>query len=258
MTDTPNPATLYSNGRTPLFLDLAKITFDFHGAPSIIARLRLADINYESAMATAVFSETDTTLISMFGSSISVPLAQLEFICRASSCPADLQELGVQTLKALPRPRGAAANPDEIDLRAGALIAERRHLARAEEAIDDYAFYSHRETFSHDCAVNPEGHSQSRLAGLAEKARHTALNRLSRLSDAQALSVIEGNRIGDLDRSTFPFASIGEVQKRRAHLCKMQGYHAAGERILNKARAARRPDARMSQHNRLRLQPKGT
>ena len=148
MTDTPNPATLYSNGRTPLFLDLAKIAFDFHGAPSIIARLRLADINYESAMATAVFSETDTTLISMFGSSISVPLAQLEFICRASSCPADLQELGVQTLKALPRPRGAAANPDEIGLRAGALIAERRHLARAEEAIDDYAFYSHRETFS--------------------------------------------------------------------------------------------------------------
>jgi hypothetical protein len=249
MTDTPNPATLYSNGRTPLFLDLAEITFDFADGPHT-SQVRLAKIDYENGTATAVFFDDDRTAIGAYGSSLPVHTNQLKFICRAAASPADQQQPAEEVLSAI-------RSAKKFGSSAASLIAERNHLARAEAAISDYAYYSHRETFSYDCTINPEGYSQGHFAGLAEKARHTALNRLSRLSDAQALSVIEGNRIGDHDRSTFPFAGIEDVQKRRIHLGNMQRYHAAGEGILRRARAARRPDARMSQRNRLWHRPKG-
>jgi hypothetical protein len=252
MTDTPSSATLYSDGRTPLFLDLARITFDFAGGPPHTSEVRLADIDYEKGTATIVFFDNDRIATGAHGSSLRVHTNRLKFICRGPASPEDQQHPAEEVVSAI-------SGTGKSGLSTGALIAERNRLAAAEAAINDYALYSRSEAFPYGSTVNPEGHSQQHFARLAGKARHTALNRLSRLSGAQALSVIEGNRIGDHDGSTFPFASLAEVQERRVHLGNMQGYHAAGERILRRlrARAAQRPGARMSWRNRRQFLPKG-
>ena len=119
-------------------------------------------------------------------------------------------------------------------------------MLRAEEAIGDYAHYSERVIYSYDSTMNSEGHSSAHFARLAGQARDTALTRLSRLTDAQALTVIAGTRLHDLDGSSFPIAGIEDVQKRRAHLVNMDNYHLAGERILKRMRAKHdpRPHAR--------------
>jgi hypothetical protein len=251
MNSTSPPAALYSNGQMPLFLDLAEISFVFEDVPAITAHVRLAHVDYERRMATAVFSEHDTGFIQAFGPSLTIPLDQLSFLRRGPAWSPDMHELAMQTLKAVPRARGTSVDPEH----AGTLIAERNRLAHAGAAIDDYIYYTHAETFSHDCTVNAEGHPPEHFAGIAAKARDTALTRLSRLSDAQALTVIEGNRIPDLDGSSFPIASIEEVQKRRAHLVNMRSYHAAAKRILEhlRGRRALRAAARMSRHRRADL-----
>ena len=99
---TRNGAALYSDRRTPLFLDVAETTFTFADGPPITAHVRIAHVDYEKATAVAVFSEHDREAIGVFGPHVIVRLDQLTFVRRGPAWSPDLHELAVQTLERLP------------------------------------------------------------------------------------------------------------------------------------------------------------
>jgi hypothetical protein len=194
------PATLYANSRTPIFLDNVRITLGAPGEQPLISQARLAVANYENGIGTIVFSSR--AAIKAFGHAYPVRLDQLTLLSRPQG---GLHQLAADTLEHLPVRMRVTPDQDGLNLLAAERLRERRKMLRAEEAIGH-------------SAIKPEGHDSAHFARLASKARETALTRLSRLSDAEALSVIEGNRLPGLDGSSFPIVSIEDVQKRRAHL----------------------------------------
>jgi hypothetical protein len=229
-----NNSALYANSRAPIFLDNVRITLGAPGEQPLTSQARLAVADYENGIGTIVFSSR--AAVNAFGHAYPVRLDQLTLLSRPQG---GLHQLAADTLEHLPVRMRVTPDQDGLDLLAAERLRERRKMLRAEEAIGDYAHYSERETYSHDCTMNTEGHSSAHFARLAGQARDTALTRLSRLTDTQALTVIAGTRLPDLDGSSFPIASIEDVRKRRAHLRKMQDYHRAGERILHRLRACR-------------------
>ena len=63
MTSAPLRAALYSNGKTPLFLDTAEITFTFADGPPITAQVQIALVDYKRNTATIAFYESDREAI---------------------------------------------------------------------------------------------------------------------------------------------------------------------------------------------------
>jgi hypothetical protein len=236
-------AALYANGKTPLVFDSAVFTRTFEDGPPVTAEVQVARVDYERKTAVIVFGERDQEAIQALSLGrhfhTTVFLGELRAARRAGEVNPDFEishEMAV-TLHTLSGGERGFDFHSQVEGAISNALEEHRRMLRAEDAIAGHIYYSQRETLSYDCTINPENLPASHFAKLAGKARETALTRLSRLTDAAALSVIEGKRLRERDGSSFPIASVEDVQKRRAHLRNMQGYRAAGERILRRLRA---------------------
>ena len=170
MTPTTRRAALYSNGRTPLFLDTAEITFTFADGPPIIAQVQMARIDYARNTATIVFYESDREAIE--GMSLgrhfhtTVSIGELQAPKRAEEANPDFKishEMQL-TLHALSGGKPGYDPYGQLEAVLAGCLKERRQMLRAEHSI-------------------------------RHEARATALTRLARLTDAQALSLLAGNRI---------------------------------------------------------------
>ncbi len=203
MNSSPLRATLYANGTTPLFLDTAEITFTFADGPPVTAQVQVACVDYARNTATIVFCESDWEAIEALSLGrhfhTAVSIGELRAPKRAEDVTPDFEishEMQV-TLHAL---SGAKRDFDPDSLREGP-IKERRQMLRAEDAIRAF---------------------QKAPSVLAQR---TMLSRLAGFSDAQALSLLEGNR---LPGSPQAASTIGGVRARRE---RMQAVAAITRRL---------------------------
>ena len=217
-------AALYANGKSPLVFDAAVFTRAFEDGPPVTAEVQIARVDYERKTAVIVFGEHDREAIQALSLGrhfhTTVSLGELRDSRRAEEVNPDFQishEMAL-TLHALSGGELGFDFHSQIEGAVSGALAGRRLMLRAEDAIAGHIYYSQRQIYSYDCTFNPENLPASHFAQLAGNARQTALTRLSHLTGAEALSVIEGNRIPDLDGSSFPIVSIEDVQKRRVHL----------------------------------------
>ncbi len=207
MTSAPLRATLYANGRTPLFLDTAQITFTFGDGPPVTSEVQIARIDYARNAATIVFYESDHEAIEALSLGprfhTTVAAGEVRTPKRAEEANPDFEishEMQV-TLHAL---SGGKRDFDPYSQLEGLIagpLKERRQMIRAEAAINGIP----------NCGA-------SSRQDPARQARSRVLTKLARLSDAQALSVLEGNRLPDPSGFPCAAAAIAEVRNRRTHL----------------------------------------
>ena len=207
MTSAPLRPALYANGTAPLFLDTAEITFTFADGPAVTARVQIARVDYARNTATIVFCESDREAIEALSLGrhfhTTVSIGELRAPERAEHADADFgisHEMQV-TLHAL---SGGKRDFDPYRQLEGLVtgpLKERRQMLRAEDAIRAF---------------------QKAPSALA---RRTMLSRLAGFSDAQALSLLEGNR---LPGSPQAAATMGEVRARRE---RMQAVAAITRRL---------------------------
>ncbi len=209
MTSAPLRATLYANGKTPLFLDTAEITFTFEDGPAVTAQVQIARVDYARNAATIVFCESDWEAIEALSLGrhfhTTVAVGELRAPERAEHADADFEishEMQV-TLHALSGGKRDFDPYSQLEGLVAGPLKERRQMLRAEDAIRAF---------------------QKAPSVLA---RSTMLSRLAGFSDRQALSLLEGNR---LPGSPQAAATIGEVRARRE---RMQAVAAITRRIEN-------------------------
>lgn len=202
----PRQAALYADGRTPIFLDKVEAAFDFADGPPLSVTAEVARVDYRRASAIIVFPFQAKEAIEALGPYTPVALDQLTLQERAPETTATLSPQMRQALETLHRVSAGGSAVDFSRLEAFLL---------AERAIHDYDAQARAADRAFVDSVNPEGKPVDYFPQQAAEARPAALTRLARLSDEEALSVIESNRLPEC--GDFPFITIEEVQKRRAH-----------------------------------------
>jgi hypothetical protein len=207
MTSPPHSAALYANGTAPLFLDTAEVTFTFADGPPVRSVVEVAHVNYQKNTATIVFCEGDHEALDTLALPpyfhTTVSLDQLQDPKRAEDANPEL-EISHEMQVTLHMLAGGKQDFDPCSHLEGLIassLKERQQMLHAEDAIRNI------------------GRDQARgRAKRAREARSKALTKLARLSDAQALSLLEGNRLPDSSGVPRLAATLQDVRNRRNHL----------------------------------------
>jgi hypothetical protein len=238
MIEPPQRAAIYSNGATPLFLDTAQITFAFADGPPVTSLVEVARVDYERNAATIVFCDSDHEAIDVLALSpyfhTKVSLTRLREPERAEEANPDFEishamQVTLHFLSGDSRPFDPYSQLEGLVANA---LKERRRMLRAGAAINEFG-----------------RHTDPSCAELAREARNKALSRLARLSDAQTLSLLEGNRLSGPSGLLPPVITIGEVRSRRNHLQAIA--HMMRRLQVRKANLPFMKSRRSGQHARL-------
>jgi len=209
----PRSAAIYSNGTTPLFLDTAEVAFAFEDGPPVTSRIQIARIDHRKNTAIIVFDESDEEAIQAlslgrhFHRTVSLDKLRMPERAEETNPEFAISHTMQVTLHAL---SGDRREFDPLTSSIEALVAnamnERRQMLRAESAIRDF----------------------QRVPSPATQ--RTMLKKLSAFKDAEALSLLEGNKQPGAAAAVAAIQDVKAMRKQMRAVAEITRQHKKNRR----------------------------